>query len=195
MLETTHYHPISPLILAGPPAVGKTYIASLLQQKFLCALATLATTRPPSPKDLKTDYKFLDTQLFQLYENQNHFQLTYRCGKYKYGLEKNVIENIAAKNKKPIIELCLVKVPQFLNIYPASQAVFLLPNSLELLEAHMRVRGDQTEEQIILLEQALKEIEIFTDVQKHLFTECYTITENNVLEVVQEIGKQYLKPT
>lgn len=196
MIATSTYNPISPLIIAGPPAVGKTTIALQLQKHYLCELVLLTTTRPPSLHDLKhQDYNYLDNELFQLYENQSRFTYYYHYGKYKYALEKNTVDTISHHNKVPLIEIPTIKVPAFFNLYPNAQAIFLLPDPFELLQHHMQARGDTLQTQSELLELALKEIETYNDIQKNLFTECYIVTNDNTIELVHDIGRRFLNHT
>lgn len=183
----------TPLIVAGPPGVGKTFIIRILEQKTSSKKIVFTTNKPTRPCEIQNDdYNFIPTSEFLEKQNQGLFVFTNFYHGYHFGLERNAIENIQKKNQTPIVEIYLPKITQYIQHYPQLHAVFLLPESLTFIEENLQKRGDSQEEIASLLEKSLLEIEQFNDYFRYLFDECYIINKKNCGEIAKDIIKRYI---
>ncbi len=138
------------LILTGPSGSGKTTIG----QRLLSALPQLtpsisATTRPPRPGEIhRQDYYFLSEEAFDVHVAAGDFLEWERLySGYRYG-------TLWEEVRRPLRE---GKIPLFIKDVKGTKAlmqalegrafsVFILPPSIEVLEARLRQRGDLSEE-------------------------------------------------
>jgi len=103
------------------------------------------------------------------------------------------INEILQKDKTPINHLPTQLIPQFMQIYPHTQAIFLLPYSIELLEQRMKQKG-QTEKTIENnLNTGLEEIVYYNDYVKQFYSECYIVEQNNFDQIIQSIQNRFFK--
>ncbi len=141
---------VQALILTGPSGSGKTTIG----QRLLSALPQLtpsisATTRPPRPGEIhRQDYYFLSEEAFDVHVAAGDFLEWERLySGYRYG-------TLWEEVRRPLRE---GKIPLFIKDVKGTKAlmqalegrafsVFILPPSIEVLEARLRQRGDLSEE-------------------------------------------------
>ena len=193
MTTHIHSHIPAPLLIAGPPAIGKTFIAKIITQKSNAERVLLTTNKPKrSYEILEEDYNFVSTQEYLDKQKQGLLTISNFYFGYYFGIEKYSIEKIINKGKTPIIEIYTPKIIQLIRLYSRLQAIFLLPESLTLIEQHLTKRGDTPQEQSYLLEESLREIEQFNDYFRYLYNECYILTNSNTKEITTDIIKRYI---
>ncbi|NJK55278.1 MAG: guanylate kinase [Pleurocapsa sp. SU_5_0] len=138
------------IVITGPSGVGKgTLVSLLLQRHPQLSLSVSATTREPRPGEIDgVAYYFLNQQDFETaIFNHELLEWAEYAGNY-YGTPKaQVIEQIEQGNYV-VLEIELAGARAIANIFPQARRIFILPPSIEELEARIRARGTNSEESI-----------------------------------------------
>ncbi|MEL6495652.1 MAG: guanylate kinase [Cyanobacteria bacterium J06623_7] len=138
------------IVITGPSGVGKgTLVNLLLQRHPQLQLSISATTREPRPGERDgVEYFFLNQKDFETaILNQELLEWAEYAGNY-YGTPKaRVVEQIAQGNYV-LLEIELEGARAIADIFPAATRIFILPPSIEALEARIRTRGTNSEESI-----------------------------------------------
>ena len=149
------------IVLTGPSGVGKgTLVKLLLERHPQLRLSISATTRQPRPGEVDgVDYYFLNKKDFET-AILNHELLEWAeyAGNYYGTPQAQVIQQIELGNYV-LLEIELAGARAIANIFPDARRIFILPPSIEELEARIRTRGTNSEESITKrLEIAQQEI-------------------------------------
>ena len=138
------------IVITGPSGVGKgTLISLLLQRHPQLRVSISATTREPRSGETDgIEYYFLSKRDFETaILNQELLEWAEYAGNY-YGTPKaQVIEQIELGNYV-LLEIELAGARAIANIFPDARRIFILPPTLEDLEARIRSRGTNSEESI-----------------------------------------------
>lgn len=138
-------------VLLGPSAVGKgTVVARLLELHPQIFLSISATTRDPRPGEVDGEhYRFLSRERFlELVAKDAFLEWAEVHGMNYYGTLKAPIEEAIAAGRPALLEIDLAGARQVREQMPDAQFIFLAPPSWEELEARLRGRGSETEEQM-----------------------------------------------
>jgi guanylate kinase len=149
-------------IIAGCSGVGKgTLIKLFLEKNPDIKLSISATTR--SPRDGEKDgvnYFFVSKEEFKSEVENNEFLEWAEFSGNFYGTKKSFVEKTLAKGIDLILEIEVQGAKQVKEKMPEAISIFIMPPSLEELEARLRGRHTETEEAIQKrLEQVSREIE------------------------------------
>ncbi len=139
------------IVLTGPSGVGKgTLVKLLLERHPQLRLSISATTRQPRPGEVDgVDYYFLNKKDFET-AILNHELLEWAeyAGNYYGTPQAQVIQQIELGNYV-LLEIELAGARAIANIFPDARRIFILPPSIEELEARIRDRGTNSEESIV----------------------------------------------
>lgn len=138
------------IVITGPSGVGKgTIVKSLLAKHPELHLSISATTRNPRPGEVEgQDYYFLSQAEFQQAIAEADFlEWAEYAGNY-YGTPKSKVEALIAAGKWVLLEIELEGARAIAKIFPEACRIFILPPSLEELEARIRNRGKDAESAI-----------------------------------------------
>lgn len=181
----------SPLILSGPSGVGKTYLEKYLIQNYPFKRMLSTTTRAQRQNEIHgTDYEFLTEEQYKIYETEGAFITSVYNLNAWYGIRKELVDTIIQENKIPTCVIVPQIIDQIIQAYPTTNAVFLRPESRDLLISRMKLRGDSEEKITKRLEQTLIEIELY-EKRKHFYKACLTVTKDNFDEITKNILKYY----
>lgn len=185
----------APFIISGPSGSGKTTLAKYLMLNYNAERIVPTTTRQMRPGEVQhRDYHFItEEEYVQLLRDGKLFMSNFMFGHY-YGYELNSVVCIIAKEKAPITEIYTPKITQFLDAYPASKAIYLLPDSVELLVNRMRKRGDAESTVQERVRLALEELSLFDRYYKRYYSYSYVVNDLNISEVSREIGSSFFEP-
>ncbi len=139
------------VVLAGPAGVGKgTIVQRILASESDFILSISATTRSPRPGEVDgIHYHFISRAEFEELIAQNQL-LEYAVvhGSNYYGTLLNELTRAEAEDKHLLLEIDLQGARQVKARIPEALTIFISPPSWDELEARLRNRGTETEEQI-----------------------------------------------
>lgn len=172
------------LIVSGPAGVGKGTIVAEAE-KASCGgiyLSVSATTRQPRTIDKEGETYFFKTkEEFEAMIKENML-LEYACyvGNY-YGTPKKPVLDSLEQGKDVILEIEVQGALKVKENYPEAVLAFVVPPSLDELEARLRGRGTETEEQISSrLSRAKEEFGM-------IFEYDYIIENNTVAQATEDL--------
>lgn len=133
------------LLITGPTGVGKTTLSNLLIKNFGYGRVISNTTRDPRAGEIDgIDYNFMtDAQYNELELTGDLFMSNEVYGKYR-GYTRSDVSKVWNSGKIPLVEMYAPLTRQFMQNYPNTDAVYLMPASTELLVERMSRRGDST---------------------------------------------------
>jgi guanylate kinase len=139
------------IVLTGPSGVGKgTLLAALLQAHPELSISISATTRAPRSGEVEgVNYYFFDRARFeQAIQAGELLEWAEFAGNY-YGTPIQPVRDQVAAGGIMILEIELVGARQVVKIFPEALRIFILPPSLEVLEARLRSRAQDSEAAIL----------------------------------------------
>lgn len=156
-----------PFVLSGPSGSGKGTIVKELLAKApdRFALSVSATTRSPRPGEVDgRDYFFITREDFEERIARGEvLEYTQYCGNY-YGTLKSEVERITAAGVNVILEIEVEGGHNAQRLLPGTVLIFILPPDRPTLEARLRGRGTNSDEDIAhRLERARMELEAALD--------------------------------
>jgi guanylate kinase len=148
-------------ILSAPSGAGKTTLRQAAVARFDNLRYSVSyTTRAPRAGEVNgQDYVFISLA---------EFEDGIRCGRWAewakvhenyYGTSKQVLERALAEGCDVLLEIDVHGARQICRRFPESVTIFIMPPSLEVLEARLRSRGTDSPQAIALrLENAKREM-------------------------------------
>ena len=181
------------IVIAGPSAVGKTYLANLLISQFPESIAQgqLYTTRQPRPGETGSDRLFISREDFER-RRTDEFFIAERFHDNWYGYPKNLL---ASSDKHLIINAWPALIPRFINI-PETLLVGMQAVDEDLLESRMAERGYsevQLQERLALIRKDQRDLAAATTYinskgRSFVINDDNTITDEMVPWLIQELG-------
>lgn len=154
------------LVLSGPAGTGKgTVVKSILEKDSMVKLSVSATTRSPRPGEIDgVHYSFVTKEDFEkMIDSDEMLEYTNYCGNY-YGTPKRSVTDMLEAGISVILEIELEGALNVRRLCPDAISVLLLPPDFATLEARLRGRGTNTEDDIRnRLDRALTEVGHFSD--------------------------------
>ena len=135
------------IVFTGPSGVGKgTLLRRLLERYPDIHLSISATTRQPRAGETHgKDYYFVSRAEFDAMVQQGHLlEWAEFAGNY-YGSPRQPLDALVARGHLVILEIELAGARQVRNTLPGARQIFVLPPSLEELEARIRGRAQDSE--------------------------------------------------
>jgi guanylate kinase len=140
------------VVVSGPSGVGKDTMLDRLAQldhDLPVHFVVTATTRPPRPGERNgVNHHFLDRASFErMIERGDLLEYANVYGNY-YGVPKSQVREALAKGRHVLLRVDVQGAERLRNVTPGAVFVFVLPPSIETLEARLRARGKDTPESI-----------------------------------------------
>lgn len=137
-------------IITGTSAVGKTSVALKLLKKNINLKRSLTCTTRPARRGEKDgqDYHFISVEEFRKKIMNNEFLEWANNYGNLYGTNKKDIKQILASGKNALV---VIDIKGALNIkkkFKSAIAIFILPESINQLEARLKKRPNTTSDQI-----------------------------------------------
>jgi guanylate kinase len=147
MTNASHYPPRSALliVLSGPSGAGKdTLLSQLKQSNYPLHFITTATTRPQRASEHEgVDYHFVSPERFQeMRRNDELLEWANVYGNW-YGVPRQPVKESLEKGRDVLLKVDIQGAATIKRLVPEAVFVFLMPPSLEELNA--RLSGRQTE--------------------------------------------------
>lgn len=140
-----------PFVLSGPSGCGKGTIVKELLRKYgdTFALSVSATTRAPRVgEEDGVHYYFITKEEFERrIEDQQILEYTQYCGNY-YGTPKKELYERTVSGINVILEIEVEGAMNVRRLCPEAVLIYVLPPDAATLEARLRGRGTNTEEDI-----------------------------------------------
>jgi guanylate kinase len=134
-------------IVTAPSGAGKTTLVhAVLEREPGLALSVSYTTRPPRPGEIDgRDYRFVGKEEFlRLRDGGELLEWAEVHGNY-YGTSRTWIETQLQQDRDVLLEIDWQGARQVRRMFPHAVSIFILPPSLEALEARLRGRGTDSE--------------------------------------------------
>ena len=134
-------------IVTAPSGAGKTTLVhAVLEREPGLALSVSYTTRPPRPGEVDgRDYRFVSREEFlRLRDGGELLEWAEVHGNY-YGTSRTWIETQLQQDRDVLLEIDWQGARQVRRMFPHAVSIFILPPSLEALEARLRGRGTDSE--------------------------------------------------
>lgn len=177
------------LIISGPSGIGKSYIANYLSEEHNFQRIVPVTTRMPRIGEVNgISYHFLNEETYGQIQASGDLFMTNDFFGARYGFQHSEVQKIIAENRRPVTEIFTPTITQFIDAYPNSDRIFLMPPSIDFLRERMLRRGDSIEKVDQRLISATDELRYFLE-QGHVhYSKIIPIIgDESILEVVREI--------
>ena len=139
------------LVLSSPSGAGKSTISrALLEQEENLTLSISVTTRPKRPAERDgVDYRFVDGAKFdELVENDALLEHATVFGN-RYGTPRDAVESALVQGRDVLFDIDWQGTQQVADKLPGDLVrVFILPPSLDELEARLHRRAQDTVEEV-----------------------------------------------
>ncbi|MFO0703909.1 MAG: hypothetical protein U0525_04265 [Patescibacteria group bacterium] len=183
---------LSPFLISGPSGVGKTYLTRYLCLNFGCKRITPFTTRNIRDGEVNgKDYFFVSDQQYEQLASLGQLFLPFSFLQAKYAHSKGVIDGIIGSGCLPVTELYTPAISEFRKFYPRSKAVFLMPDSPDLLVERMKARGDDDYQIEYRLARGMEEVDLYKRVYGPEYDRCYSVRGDNFRELTDLIIKDF----
>ncbi|MDY5404045.1 guanylate kinase [Trueperella sp.] len=179
-------------VLTGPTAVGKgTVIAELRKRLPSLWFSISATTRSPRPGEVDgVNYYFVTHDEFdRLVAEGRMLEWALVHGLNKYGTPRGPVEEALAEGRTVLLEVDLAGARQIRQSMPEAYQIFLAPPSWEDLEARLRGRGTEgEEEQLRRLETAKVELAAEGEFDEVVVNETVAQATEDILKIMRAKG-------
>jgi len=138
-----------PIVISGPSGVGKTTLVDrLLAGDPLLAESISTTTRPPREGEVPgTHYFFVAREVFEEMKVRELVEWAEVHGEY-YGTPRRFVEQELEEGRDVVLNIDIQGGDSVKRHFPKALMIFILPPSIEVLEARLRDRGDMPDERL-----------------------------------------------
>lgn len=138
------------LVVSAPSGTGKTTLVRKLVAEHSDAVRSIScTTRPPRGNEERgQDYTYVDEQTFFKLVKEDALVEWAEVHGHHYGTPQKPVEDAVAGGRLMVFDIDVQGGEQIAAKFPEAVTVFLLPPSMEALEARLRGRGTEDEESI-----------------------------------------------
>lgn len=137
------------ILISGPTASGKSTLWRRLVQRPGVAFSVSATTRPPRAGELDgREYHFIGEEEFARRVAAGEFLEWAQVHGRRYGTLRAEVERALAAGRDIVLEIDVQGAEQIRAAGYATISIFVEPPSLAVLEARLRGRGTEDEEEI-----------------------------------------------
>lgn len=141
-------------VLSAPSGVGKTTLIKRLFESYpevaeKLTFAVSHTTRPPRPGEVDgKDYHFVARSTFEAMVQADGFLEWAVVHDHLYGTSRQAVEGLQAEGLDVLLDIDVQGGATLRRTLPEAPSIFILPPSYEVLEARLRGRASDSEEQI-----------------------------------------------
>ncbi|WP_153111961.1 guanylate kinase [Propionivibrio limicola] len=170
-------------IVAAPSGAGKTTLVRLLLEKDRqIRLSISSTTRAPRAGEVDgREYHFVDVPHFLDMIHHNEFLEWAEVHGNYYGTSRRWIEDALTAGNDVLLEIDWQGAQQVRRIFPQAIGVFILPPSMEALEARLDGRGTDSAETIA------RRIAAARDEMRHVGEFDYVIINDDLQQALGDL--------
>jgi guanylate kinase len=134
-------------IVAAPSGAGKsTLVNALLKRESAVGLSISYTTRPPRPGEKHGEhYHFIDEAKFEQLRRQGEFLEYAEVHGNFYGTSNRWLAEQMQAGKDVLLEIDWQGARQLRKHFPQAIGIFILPPSIQALEARLKLRGQDSD--------------------------------------------------
>ncbi|NDY41639.1 guanylate kinase [Dissulfurirhabdus thermomarina] len=134
-------------VISAPSGAGKTTLCRrLLAEVAGLDFSVSHTTRPPRPGEVDgRDYHFVDREVFEAMRARGDFLEWAEVHGNLYGTSRQAVSAALAAGRDVLLDIDVQGAREIRRVFPGACYVFILPPSLEALEARLRGRGSEDE--------------------------------------------------
>ena len=138
------------IIITAPSGAGKTtLVRGLLERDAQIFLSVSYTTRDPRPGELDgREYHFVDVATFRALRDRGEFLEWAEVHGNYYATSRVWLKEQISAGRDILLEIDWQGAQQVRRSFPEAVGVFVLPPSLEALEARLRGRGTDSDDVI-----------------------------------------------
>ncbi len=158
------HHPGNVFVVSAPSGAGKSTLAQRLVRTVPGLIFSISfTTRKPRPGEVDgQDYFFIDDERFDAMVREGGFVEWVQVYGHRYGTGRDWLNEMLATGLDVLLDIETTGALNLRRAIPDARMVFILPPSAASLEARLRRRGKDSEEQIgIRLKHARHEMELY----------------------------------
>ena len=139
------------LVVSGPAGAGKGTLVSCLSDRVSDVWVSVsATTRAPRPgEEDGVHYFFYDDAQFDRAVAEGGMLEWAHVHGHRYGTPRATVEQKMAEGRQVVLEIDVQGAFQVREMIPQAKLIFIEPPSLEVLEARLRGRGTEAEDEVI----------------------------------------------
>ena len=187
-------------ILSAPSGTGKTTICKLLTQKLPTLKFSIShTTREPRNGEVEgTHYHFTSKKEFEKKIEQGEFLEWAKVFKNYYGTAFESVDRHHLNGDDVLIELDVQGAQSLRDTHYKAVFIFIMPPSLEALEARLTIRGTESTSTIQeRLKHSAKEIQLSPLYDYILTNVDLEQTTDHILSIIkaEHFRKEYYKPS
>lgn len=174
------------IVVSGPSGVGKSTVREYYMQDESLRLTYSISMTTRSPRVGETDgvdYFFVSRERFdEAVENGELLEHATFVGN-SYGTPAGYVEQLRNEGKNVILEIEINGALQVMEKCPDCLSIFIVPPSMEALEA--RIRGRKSEEEEVIQQRLAKaRMEM-----KYVGRYKHTVCNNDVIQAAEDIKK------
>lgn len=130
-------------MVVAPSGAGKsTLVNAVLREDPDIFLSISCTTRPPRPgEEADQHYRFVSVDAFQAMREQDQLLEWAEVHGNYYGTPRDAIDDALSQGKDVMLEIDWQGARQIREYFPQAVGIFILPPSIEALEARLTKRG------------------------------------------------------
>ncbi len=172
------------IILSGPSGVGKGTVRKYLIEHFGLSFyysISMTTRAPRNGEENGKDYFFVTPEEFQKNIDEGNLLEWAEFVNNRYGTPKNIVDSYREKGVDVLLEIETNGAKQVMAKCPDALSIFLVPPTLEELEA--RIRGRKTESEAAIQKRMAKAAEEMKLASNY----SHIVYNDNVARAAEEI--------